>query len=51
MRTLPGLCLLSSLLGTPRVATAQSAPQPPYRDSRLPTALRVGDLLGRMTLE
>src|SRR5512147_586213 len=36
-------------VSTARAAAAQATP--PYRDARLPTADRVRDLLGRMTLE
>lgn len=45
------IATLALLLGqVPRPASAQGAERFPYRDTRLPVADRVRDLLGRMTL-
>ena len=55
MPTLPLALLSSSILCSAVAALAQTAPDvpanAPYKDSSVPVEQRVGDLLGRMTLE
>ena len=45
------IAAIGALVATARPALSQAAAVPPYRDPRLSTAARVGDLLSRMTPE
>ena len=51
MRLRPAIAAVVACLSLVPLAARGQPPRPPYRDSLLPTAERVRDLLGRMTVE